>query len=36
MKRNALVIKDQDNVATAIQDLTIGQDALVEIGRAHV
>ena len=31
MKRNALVIKDQDNVATAIQDLTIGQDALVGI-----
>lgn len=31
MKRNALVIKDQDNVATAIQDLTSGQDALVGI-----
>ena len=31
MKRHALVIKNQDNVATAIQDLPAGLDAVVGI-----
>ncbi len=31
MKRHALVIKNQDNVATAIQDLPEGLDAVVGI-----
>lgn len=31
MKRNALVIKEQDNVATAIKDIASGQNALVGI-----
>ena len=36
MKRHALVIKDQDNVATAIKDLPSGQDAVVGIGEDTV
>jgi altronate dehydratase small subunit len=32
MKRQALVIKNQDNVATAIADLPAGKDAVVGIG----
>lgn len=31
MRRNAIVIKRQDNVATAIQDIAAGEDALFAI-----
>ncbi len=31
MKRDALVIKDRDNVATAIRDIPAGKDAVVGI-----
>ncbi|OGR10836.1 MAG: D-galactarate dehydratase [Desulfobacterales bacterium RIFOXYA12_FULL_46_15] len=36
MKRHALVIKDMDNVATAIQDLSGGQDAVVGMGEKTI
>ena len=36
MKRHALVIKSQDNVATAIKDLPSGQDAVVGIGEETI
>jgi len=32
MKRNALVIKEQDNVATAIKDIAAGEEAMVGCG----
>ncbi len=32
MKRNALVIKEQDNVATAIKDIAAGEEAVVGCG----
>lgn len=36
MKRDALIIKPRDNVATAIRDLTGGCDAVVGIGEKTV
>lgn len=36
MKRHALVIKSQDNVATAIQDIPAGQDAVVGVDQKTV
>lgn len=32
MKKNALVIKEQDNVATAIKDIAAGEEAVVGCG----
>ncbi|WP_022665379.1 UxaA family hydrolase [Desulfospira joergensenii] len=36
MKRDALVIKDRDNIATAITDIQAGADAVVGIGEDAV
>ena len=36
MKRHALVIKHQDNVATAVRDIPAGQDAVVGIDQETV
>ena len=36
MRRNAIVIKRQDNVATAIQDIPAGEDAAVGVENASV
>lgn len=36
MKRHALVIKNQDNVATAIQDLPAGREAVVGMGEETI
>ena len=36
MKRQALVIKNQDNVATAIKDLPGGKEAVVGIGEETI
>lgn len=36
MKRDALVIKDKDNVATAIRDIRAGQDAVAGMGEDTV
>ncbi len=36
MKRNALVIKEQDNVATAIKDIAAGEEAIVGCGEKNL
>ena len=36
MRRNAIVIKKQDNVATAIQDIPAGESAAVGVGDESV
>ena len=36
MKRTAIAIREQDNVATAIRDLRAGQDAVVGVGEQTI